>query len=640
MIVRGVAIGIIIALSMIIIIQVHVVYQWQQWYAYLMPTGVEESEVFDFIVVGAGSAGSALTGRLVEKGYNVLLVEAGGPPHYLQSVPAMCGVFLSMGEQYSWQYKTTPQKHSLYQFNDNRMTIRHGKGLGGSSNLNAMLYVRGNQDDYNEWESLGNPGWGWEGVKPYFNRAEKLHNLESPYVDNVHVDKEHHGMSETGRLHVMPSGYNYKAGAIIADAMEDLGYTLGDYNGGRQQKDSIYRAQVTQKNGFRADTFSSYIQEPNLQNSPNLKVLTFSHVTRVLVNDGKAVGIELDRFGKTMTFRVSKEVILSAGALASPKILMHSGIGPKDHLESMGIELIHDLPGVGSNLQDHLMIPLQFYSKNTTGISLNPFQFLNPVSLLKYFWNQDSIFADNGLPYGMFASSKFKPNNGDKYQRSDLQFHTYALGFTTDYGLTYPEAMNYKESFYHDVYRRDKNYEPYDSLLLMPTLLRPKSRGTIRLASSNPKDLPLIDPNYFDHPDDVATLVSGMEILAEFENTPTFKRYQLQPIFEGYNCGKHKIRSKQNYECIVRSIPTTVWHMVGTCKMGPKNDTMAVVDSSLKVRGIENLRVVDASIMPRVPGGNTNAPTVMIGEKASDIIHHQWKDFLVNTSGTQRKDEL
>ena len=638
MIPRELRIACIVLLTLPFILQIEIVYHVQKLQALLSPIKIDDSQHFDFIVVGAGSSGSALTGRLVENGHKVLLVEAGGSPHYLQKIPSNCGMFITMTDRYTWPYITTPQKHAVKGHKNNQMKVKHGKSFGGSSMLNCMLYVRGHTKDYEEWKSFGNPGWGWDGVSPYFKKAEKLHNFEN--VDG-YVDKEFHG--EEGRLHVMPANDQPLAEQIIGQAAQDLGYEYGDYNGGGQDEEVIYRGQNTLKDGLRADSFSSYIVNPGLRDSDDLTVLDHSHVHRVIFNEDKrAVGIELTRFGDSFEFFADKEVVLSAGSVGSPKILLQSGVGPEDHLNEVGIAPILDLPGVGSNLQDHLMLSMPFASKNTTGISRQVKDTLNPFKMAKYWLTRKGQpHGNTNIESGMFVKSKHQHRNGDVYNRSDIQLHSYPFGHNIDYGLGLKKIAGLKDDHYNGVYREHGNYEPYDVIMLLPTLLRPKSRGTIRLASSDPMEMPLIDPQYLSRPEDVETLVAGAEFAQRFVSTPTFKKYQLELIPDRHNCGNYKLQTRDYLRCLAQHYAQTVWHFVGTCKMGPKSDPMAVVDSKLKVRGVKGLRVVDASIMPTLVGANTNAPSIMIGEKGSDMIVSEWSQSKLKPAKKEvAKDEL
>jgi len=493
--------------------------------------------------------------------------------------------------------------------------MKHGKSLGGTSQYNAMLYVRGNSKDYDEWESLGNPGWGWKDVYPYFVKSENLHN-----VGGAFVDKEKHG--HDGRVHVMPSGKPAMGSVIIEKAMNEMGYPSGDYNGNSQDDEVTFMAQLTQKFGFRADSFSSYISGPEMDKQKNLKILTFAHVTKVLFNGNNAEGIEVNRFGQIFKFKAIKEVILSAGAIGSPKILMLSGIGPKNHLKEHGIDVLKDVPGIGSNLQDHIMAHLVFISKNSTGLTTSLFQMQNPLELIRYaITGHGGPLADGGITSGTFLKSGYQGDS--KFNRTDLQIHAAPMALNQHYGLGAAVA-NFKDDLYPAIFLTDDYVEQYDGVTVMPTLLRPKSRGSITLKSRDPFDLPIINPNYLDHNDDVETLIAGLQLLEKLTDTETFKKYQMELLPDAYNCPGLKTNSKEYYECTIRAMSLSVWHFVGTCKMGPNSDPMSVVDANLKVHGMSGLRIVDASIMPLVVGGNTNAPTIMIGEKAADLILQDW----------------
>ena len=631
----GIAITILVLLSLPTLIQIYLGYFLQNVIARILPTNVSNKDEFDFIVVGAGSGGSTVAGRLVEHGYKVLLVEAGPPKHYLQSIPGLHTSFI-VNSPYVWNYMAGPHEHMCKTCRGRKTKNYHGKSLGGSSALNFMQYVRGNGKDYDEWESFGNPGWQFKNVLPYFKKSEKFHN---PKNSQTPIDKEYHGTN--GRLWVMPTTEDRpEIDNVYMDAFKELGYKYADYNGAYQDEEVIEEAQVTQKDGFRSDSYTSYIIGSGLENSENLKVLTFSHVTKLLhhstTNRMAITGVEIERFGKKINVMATKEVILSAGSVGTPKTLLLSGIGPKQHINEMGISLMHDLPGVGENLHDHVLAFMLLKGTNLNkSLSPNIFQLANPLEILRYVFTRNGPLGDNGVALGIFHHT---PNNDDKLKRTNIQLHTFSCGYSADYGMGLKEMFGFNDESYNAYFRQ---FEGYDTGMLIPTLLRPKSRGYIRLRSIDPYEDPIIQPNHFSHPDDVKTMIEALKLSYGISQSKTFKSNGLEATVDTFHCGHVEPFTGEYFGCLIEHWSSHAWHMVGTCKMGPGSDPLAVVDSRLKVHGIDGLRIVDASVMPRIVGGNTNAPTIMIGEKASDMIHNDYKTSQhIKTNNRNVKEEL
>ena len=631
------AIFLIVLLTLPILFQIYIGYIFQNIVARVFPTGVANDDEFDFIVVGAGSGGSTVAARLVEHGYTVLLVEAGPPMHYLQYVPALHTTF-NVNSPYVWKYVTEPHQHMCKNCRERRSVNHYGKSLGGSSALNFMHYVRGNGKDYDEWESFGNPGWNFENVLQYFKKSEKFHN---PHESSIPIDKEYHGTD--GRLWVMPVTDDLTGlHKVFINTFQEHGYQDGDYNGELQDEEVIVQAQVSQQNGLRSDSYTSYIINSGMEMNKNLKVLTFSHVTKLLHTfDGdkkpRIIGVELERFGKKLNIKAKKEVILSAGSIGSPKILLLSGIGPKQHIENLGIPLLYDLPGVGENLQDHVYTLMVLRGMDTTkSLSANVFD-LNPFEILRYLVTRKGPMGDHGIAAGAFLHTK---NNNDKLNRTNIQMHTFPASWSTDYGLGFKELNGFNDDSYKAYF---KQFEGIDTGMLLPTLLRPKSRGYIRLSSTDPFANPIIQPNYLSNPEDVNTMVDALKLCHKLSQSEAFKSNGFELSIDDHFCGGMKPLTDDYYKCIIEHWTGHIWHFVGTCKMGPSSDKMSVVDSRLKVHGINGLRIVDASIMPTIVGGNTNAPTIMIGEKAADLIHDEYKGYLHqkhNKNAHDKKEEL
>ena len=364
---------------------------------------------FDFVVVGSGSGGSTVAGRLAEAGLSVLLLEAGGPQHPLQAIPAFAPWFLQ--SPYDWGIKNVPGTRSYLGMKDKTFNLAMGKVLGGGSMLNFMMYTRGHSGDYDEWESLGNPGWGFRDVLPFFKKSEGFRPASE-------VPSEFHGTE--GPLSVEKVGHTSPSGEMTIEAYRELGYEVGDINTQRlESRGFTDRSQVTNRDGFRPGTYKSYV-EP-LLGKADIEVLTHSLATKVIVEGGKAKGVVISRFGENLAYFARKEVILSSGAVGTPKLLMLSGIGPKEHLDEIGIPVVKDVPGVGNNLQGHAMVPASFHS-GTPGWTTSPFATVNPINYLKLFGNGTGPLTNVGVDStGLYAN----PSNG-RNSRPTIQVTYYS----------------------------------------------------------------------------------------------------------------------------------------------------------------------------------------------------------------------
>lgn len=529
---------------------------------------------YDYIIVGAGSAGCVLANRLsADPAVKVCLLEA-GPVDKSPFIRMPIGIIaMMMSKVLNWQYFTEPQKH----LNNRRLFWPRGKTLGGSSSSNAMVYTRGHAWDYDHWAALGNAGWSYAQVLPLFKRAENHERGADAF----------HGVG--GPLNVAELRSPNVLTGVYVNAAVQAGFVENkDFNGANQEGVSPY--EVTQKNGERWSVARAYLH-PILKR-PNLTVITEARTSKVLLDGKRARGVTFVKGGKTVEITATQEVILSGGAINSPQLLMLSGIGPVNELQKHGIAVQHALPGVGQNLQDHLDLMVVHKCTQPVSLGVSASNVLAQVKhLFNYLFQRKGPLTTNGAEGGGFVKS-------DAQQTiPDLQFH-FAAVHLEDHARNLKSALSTMFGHGYTLHVCD---------------LRPKSRGTIGLKSADPTADARIEPNYLSHPADMKTMVKGVKAARKVLAAQAFDAYRGVEMFPG----RH-VQTDAQIEAFVREKAATIYHPVGTCKMG--HDAMAVVDDTLKVHGMQGLRVVDASIMPTLVGGNTNAPTVMIAEKASSMI--------------------
>ena len=515
---------------------------------------------FDYVIVGAGSAGCVLANRLSEDpDVSVLLLEA-GPPDVNQNIHVPLGYLQLAGTEVDWDYHSAPERQCA----GRRIPLPRGKVLGGSSSVNAMVYIRGNHRDYDEW---GVPGWGWAELMPYFLKAE----------DNERGASQWHGAG--GPLPVSEP----RSGNAISRAFVEAGVEAGlarndDFNGAEQDGVGLY--QVTQRGGQRASAAVAYLHP--VSERGNLTVMPYMHVQRILFEGTRASGVLASQLGQAQELHAEREVILAAGAYNSPQLLMLSGVGPAEHLAMREIEVLLDQPSVGANLSDHPATQLVWTTPEPESLLLA----LEPGALQQYEATQTGPFASNLAEAGGFARV------GAGAQAPDIQFHVAPLQII-DEGLRDPEA--------HGIW-------------VSACLLTPASRGAVRLASADPSAKPIVYNEFYSEPGDMERIVAGHRLAQEICSQEALGRFCAEP----FNTPADDSDAAQRAH--VSRTTFAIYHPVGTCRMG--TDAAAVVDTELRVNGLEGLRVIDASVMPTVPRGNTNAPTIAVAERAADLIRH------------------
>ncbi|MGV6850655.1 MAG: GMC family oxidoreductase [bacterium] len=519
---------------------------------------------YDYIIIGAGSAGCVMANRLsADPQCRVLLIEAGGkdwnPFIHMPAGLAQLVNFKSL----NWCYYTQPEA----QLNNRRLYWPRGKVIGGSSSINAMCYARGQAADYQHWESLGNPGWGWNNMLAMFKKSEHQQHGASAL----------HG--DSGPLHVQDLRYHSPLSETFIQAGTQAGWPENDDFNGEQQK-GVGFYQVTQNNGQRWSAARAYLE--SVKDRPNLDVLTTNLVEQIIIENHRAIGVKIRKGRHQQTIHADCEVILSAGAIGSPHLLMLSGIGPGDNLKDNNVKVVHELEGVGANLQDHLDICTLYHCpRNITYDRLN-----DAVIGIQYLFTKAGVGSSNIAEAGGFVTSQYAQND-----RPDIQLH-FVPAMLDDHG---------------------RNRLKGNGFTMHACPLRPQSRGKISLLSQDPNTHPAIHANYLDHEQDRNLMLECVRIARDIFSQSAFNPVRSDEIFPG-----SERTSESQIMDFIRNKAETIYHPVGTCKMG--RDDQAVVDHELKVHGIDGLRVVDASVMPTLVSGNTNAPTIAIAERVCEIM--------------------
>jgi choline dehydrogenase len=519
---------------------------------------------FDTVIVGAGSAGCVLANRLTEDPTRrVLLLEAGGEADTDPiSIPGAAPTLRD--SNIDWAFKTVPQRHLL----GRRIDYPRGRGLGGSSVLNWLVYIRGNKGDYDHWRQLGNVGWSYDDVLPYFIRAEANEAIRDAY----------HGTN--GPLSVEDQPRRHPLCARYLEAAQSVGIPFNpDFNGARQEGCGYY--QMTARGGRRCSTAAGYLAPA--RSRPNLTIVSEAMVLRLLIEGRRATGVEYLAGGRIEAADAGSDVILAAGAIGSPQILMLSGVGPADHLRARGIDVVLNLPGVGQDLQDHAGnhgVSVGIRDPDAFGPGPGSFE----AELAQFERDGGGNLSSNHIEAGAFIRAR----PSDEYPTLQLFFDPGTAEYNREY-----DAIDHSR------------------LRLYAYVCRPRSRGSVTLASANPLDRPLIDPNYFSDPDDLELAIEAVRRNAEIIRAKPFDDIRLDDI-------KPESSERSEIESFIRKNASTSWHPACTCRMG--TDPRAVVDAELRVHGIANLRICDASVMPSIVSGTINAPVVMIAEKGADLI--------------------
>ncbi|XP_061182214.1 L-sorbose 1-dehydrogenase-like [Saccostrea echinata] len=561
------------------------------------------NNTYDFVIVGAGSAGCVLANRLTENGkLSVLLLEAGANDlgNYIFDIPGYTDK--AVRTHADWGYHTEPQKHAYKAYTKEVSYWPRGRTLGGTSTVNSLVYHRGGRGDYDKWAELGAKGWDYDSVLPYFLKSE---SFQSPSFRNSKYHNTNGPMKVTETT-ITPIS------EVFLNGGKELGYKIHDCNGDDGDQEGFCRLQTFIGDGLRSSTARSFLLPAS--DRENLHIATNSHVTKIHFEGKTARGVSFIRNGLKFTINVKKEVIVSSGTVGSAQLLMLSGIGPKADLEKLKIPVVADLP-VGKNLQDHMMFPVM--------IQVN--ESISGSDWVYGWWSQlqYSLFRSGPLSVaGMReAAAYFRTKTTPEDISPDVQYQLHSIDIKYEKRFSFLDFAKPKALTEGNVIEKGKLF----TIGIMAPQ-HPKSVGEIRLRSSDPFDFPIIDPHYLENPDDVTCFIRGIRKLQDLVATKSFQSVEAKIVqIKHEDCRSKDQDSDEHWECLVRHYALTNYHPTSTCTMGASNDKSAVVDPNLKVRGMAGLRVVDASIMPFVPASNTNAPVIMVAEKAADIILSAYK---------------
>ena len=552
----------------------------------------ELDDEYDYIVVGSGTAGSVVASRLSEDRDNkVLLLEAGD--HYYEDPKFLIPLYLFdfQHTRYDWEYYTEPQKFSCLGLKDNRAYWPRGKVLGGSNMINGVQYTRGSKYEYDDWAKHGCSGWSYKDVLPYFLKSENIQ------IDGLKSSEYH---SSGGPIPVS-AGRGTPLADFYMKAGREMGYEITDYNG--EDQEGFNYIQLNTRKGVRSSSSIELLE--NTEDRSNLHIAVKSFVTKIEIEKKRATGVFVIRNSRKQFYKAKREVILCAGAINSPQILMLSGIGPKDNLERLDIPVKADLP-VGQNLQDHLMVLMFTKINRSLGITENVRESL--WTKIRY-----NVFGTGPLSISSLDGSGFFYAEPSKRGQSSADIQFIFLSILPDVNF-----YNFRDEVVKEQMGKGPND---DGFMTAVSITHPKSKGTLTLRSTDPFDYPILDPQYLSDQTDIDTFIAAIRLWEQFIETPTMQGLGAKVDHAKISfCSHHEFRSDAYWECVTRHLAVTVYHVSGTCKMGAKEDPTTVVDPKGLVKGIEGLRVVDASIFPNITSGNTNAPTVMVAEKVSDLI--------------------
>ncbi|XP_015783879.1 uncharacterized protein LOC107361554 [Tetranychus urticae] len=555
------------------------------------------NNTYDYVIVGAGAAGSTVAARLTEDpSVRVLVIEAGGKENNFNNIPLFA--LLQQKTPIDWGYYSTPQTRSAQGLNDDQIPASRGKVVGGSTSINFMLYVRGNPSDYDKWQELGATGWNYSAMAPYFVKMEDSRDSKS--------DPGYHGTK--GPMTISELNDPFEADTALLEGAREYGLNIGDYNGADQMRFQYGSHYI--RDGKRCSTGRAYLGPASSR--PNLDIFLYSRVNKVIFDGKRAIGVEFTNSEKDYQVFARTKVIICAGGIATPQLLMLSGIGPRDQLEKFNISIVHESPGVGNNLQDHIFTILFF--RTNYGTSFVPDRIDAAKSFVEYVTTHNGSFTSSGLNVNGFWRSKYADDS-----RPDIQIQAESLGLGN-------VLANYYLGYLFNIDKQTllKYFMPNaetDGTIVLMTLVRPRNTGTIKLASSDPRDPPLIDFNFFTNPRDLAAMVEGCKLVLNISKTQAMQSVGAEFFNSPLpGCEQYQFESDDYLRCLIQTLTFTIWHSIGTAKMGSPDDPMAVVSPDLLVHGVDNLMVIDTSVMPEIPTGNTAAPTIALAERAADML--------------------